>query len=178
MMDFSKKLDETSSRIREHVQQTTNAADAEKQDQRAFDRAHDKAVNESQGHAYRFMEKYVVPVMKEIQTKIPGGIRREHRNSDHRYFGESLEFRETEYLSLKVHFGEQGIELSAEASCLGEGIVYSKQSNSFAVAQFNEKDGQEWIESHALEAYEAFGQRAEAIRNPPSLVSYRSATSE
>ena len=172
MTDFNKKLDETSSRIRENIQQQQKAAEAERLKQLASVQNRQHAVEKSYGLALQFMETCIKPIMEQFSTKIPGG--RTHSLSDEGrgYVGQRLEFRETEYLLLKVHFSEQGIELSAEASCLGEEIVYSEKSMLFAKVQFDEKDAQDWIESHALEAYEAFGRHADAVRNPPSVVTY------
>ncbi|MCH7752267.1 MAG: hypothetical protein IH898_08955 [Planctomycetes bacterium] len=54
--------------------------------------------------------------------------------------------------------------------------MYTQKSKPVTADDFNEQEAQTWFESHALEAYEAFGQHADAIRNPPPVVTINSKT--
>ena len=172
MSDFNKKLDDATLRMQEHIKEEKQAMEAARQTQVAVTRAREEAVTKTHGIAIHFNQNCIKAIMKQIQTKIPRGICREHSDKEDGFAGWSLEFGEGESLALKIHFDEDSIGLSAEAHCVGEGIVYSEKCESFDSAQFEETKARDWIESHALEAYEAFGQHAAAVRNQPPIVRY------
>jgi len=172
MTDFSKKLDDATERIRQNVQSEQHALEAETQQQLARERAREETIGKSHGVAVQFTETCIKPIMDQIRTKLTGGLGREYSDKEHGFAGWSVQFGDTESLALKIHFGERGLWLSAEAQCVGSGVVYSENSKVYDAAEFDRTEAENWIESHALEAYEAFGQHADAVRNRPPMVTY------
>jgi hypothetical protein len=172
MNSFGKKLDESTSLIQEKVQEEKSTADREKQTQLALQNTLEERTICTHSVAVRFNEKSVEPLMDQIRTKIPGGMGREFTDRKHGFAGWELQFDAKEFLALKVFYNDRGLWLAAEAACRTKGVVYSKRSRVFDSARFDEKEAQDWIEAHALEAYEAFGQNAFAVRNPQPIVTY------
>jgi hypothetical protein len=170
MTDFNKKLEQSTARMREQAQATRNAGEAERQKQAAGQRSREATISTAHGVALRFMQKCIEPIASAIHKKIPRAAGREYAAIEHGFAGWCLEFGDTEQLALRAHFDEQGVWLSAEARCRGKGIVYGQKSAVFACAQFDESKAQEWIQAHALEAYEAFLQNAVAIQNRSPIV--------
>ena len=173
MTDFSKKLDDATERIRQNVQSEKDALEAEGEEQLATERGREETISKSHGVAVRFTEKCIKPIMDQIRTKLTRGLGREYSDRKYGFAGWSVQFGDTESLALKIHFGDRGLWLSAEARCVGSGVVYSENSKVFDAAEFDQNEAENWIESHALEAYEAFGQHADAVRNRAPIVTYK-----
>jgi len=172
MSDFSKKLDAVATSIRKGVEQEKQAIEAERQTEVATETARDERIAKAHGIAVRFKDKSIEPIMKEVQTKMPGGSARGYSDEQHGFAGWSLEFDNAESIAIRIHFDDRGVWLFAEAHCVGGETVYSQRSKSFDPDQFPEAEAEGWIKSHALQAYKALGQYAGAVRNPPPIVRY------
>lgn len=169
MSDFNQKLDAATSRVREEVERRKDAAKAELERRAASEREREAKLSQTEGAAIRLSKK-CKEVIDRVRTEIPGGLSREYSVGRHGFAGCSLEFGDAEYLALKVHFDAEGLQVVVEARCRGTGIVYTETSQQFELAKFGESAARQWIETRAIEAYEAFGRQAHVVRNPLPIV--------
>ncbi|MCH7752268.1 MAG: hypothetical protein IH898_08960 [Planctomycetes bacterium] len=69
MTDFSKRLDEVSARVQDHVQQEEQTAKTERRDQIAATTLREEAINSAHHVAVQFMKEHIEPVVRKMQRK-------------------------------------------------------------------------------------------------------------
>ena len=173
MSDFEKKLEQLDSQMRNQIQQENEAAAAAKQEHISAEQAKEEATIKAHGLAVRFSEKFIEPVMKQIRMKLPGGIGANLTNRERGFAGCGVDIGDDEFIYLRAYFGENGIQLVAESNCHDAGRVYHESSQLLPLEKFDEEAAGNWIEEHALKAYEAFGKHASAFRNSGPAVTYK-----
>jgi hypothetical protein len=170
MGDFLDKLNAITNEINENVKAErddarTKREQASKSEQERKDRA-----SKGEGVAIRIADNCIRPLMEKVRTEIPCLFSDGPRSRG--TAGTTLRYRDNEFLAIVIHYDEQGLRLNAQAGC-SSGIVYDATSDLLDPSSLNERETEEWIETHLLEAVEAFGRKAHAVRAKNPIVVYK-----
>ena len=161
MSDSHNELDKAIERFREQNEQQRKAAEAQRDQQIALQRARQEAIEAAHSIAERFKDVCIDPPVERIASEHPDGTLLDA--SDERSVGGTFRLSPDQYVTLRLHYDEQAIWLTAEGSRAGATRVYRTTSDKWAVSEFDESLGKEWMVTHAAEAYEAFGKRPEGV---------------
>ena len=159
MSDSHNELDKAIERFREQNEQQRKAAEAQRDQQIALQRARQEAIEAAHSIAERFKDVCIDPPVERIASAHPDWFY--GQIVEERALGRRFRSGPDDWVELRLDYDEEGIWLTAEASRAGAGPVYTKTSDKWAVSEFDEAVGKQWMDAHAHKAYEAaFGRRA------------------
>lgn len=165
---FAKKLDQIDAQHAAEQRRELELQQERERQELASREARRQAIKKARRAADQFTERVLIPRFRQMLAKLPHAIGERLENDDS--VGYRIRVRHDEHIDITAHFGEGCIYLTAEASCAGGRVVYNERSADFPVATFDESAAENWVEEHAIKAYEAFRRHSEAVRNSPPRV--------